>query len=146
MTLLGKLARLDINERWLLAQTAIVVPLVRVALTILPFRLVHRAVTATTARTRNAVASQSQTPERIARMVAAVAARVPRATCLTQALAASVLLARHGHPATLRVGVAKNEDGSLRAHAWLESGGRTLLGGPDSDAFAHFPPVAFSRR
>ena len=143
MTLLGKLARLDKNERWLLAQTAIVVPLVRVALTILPFRLVHRAIAATTTRTRH---SQSQTPERIARMVAAVAARVPRATCLTQALAAAVLLARHGHPATLRVGVAKNEDGTLRAHAWLESGGHTLLGGPDSGAFAQLPPVALSRR
>lgn len=146
MTLVDKLARLDKAERWLLAQTAIVVPLVRAALTILPFRFVHRAIAATTARTRNSIASQSQTPERIARMVAAVAARVPRATCLTQALAAAVLLARHGHPATLRVGVAKNEDGTLRAHAWLESGGHTLLGGPDSGAFAQLPPVALSRR
>ena len=146
MSLFGKLTRLDPAERWLLMEAAIVVPSVRVALTILPFRLVHRGIVAATRRVHRSKASESRTPERIARMVAAVAARVPRATCLTQALAASVLLARHGHPATLRVGVAKNEDGTLRAHAWLESGGRTLLGGPDSDAFAHFPPVAFSRR
>ena len=143
MTLFRKLARLDTAERWLLVQTAIVVPLVRLALTILPFRLVHRAIAAIP---RRVSASESRTPERVARMVAAVAARVPRATCLTQALAATVLLTRHGHPSTVRLGVAKNEDGTLRAHAWLESGGRTLLGGPDSGAFAQFPPVALSRR
>jgi hypothetical protein len=79
-------------------------------------------------------------------MVTAVAARVPRASCLTQALAATLLLARHGYAATLRVGVAKNEDGSLRAHAWLESGGETLLGGPDFGTFVQLPPLAFSRR
>lgn len=143
MTPFAKLARLDTAERWLLVEAAIVVPIVRLALTILPFRLVHRGIAATPVAVRR---SESQTPERIARMVAAVAARVPRASCLTQALAATLLLARHGYPATLRVGVAKNEDGTLRAHAWLESGGRTLLGGPDSGAFVHFPPVAFSRR
>lgn len=146
MTLFGKLARLDAAERWLLAEAAIVVPGVRLALTILPFRLVHRGIVATTNRLHRSSASESRTPERVARMVAAVAARVPRASCLTQALAATLLLARHGHPSTLRVGVAKNEDGTLRAHAWLESNGHTLLGGPDSGAFAHFPPVAFSRR
>lgn len=142
MTLLAKLARLDAAERWLLVQTAIVVPIVRIALTMLPFRFVHRAVAAVTPRARCA----SHAPEQITRMVAAVAARVPRATCLTQALAATVLLTRHGHPSTVRLGVAKNEDGSIRAHAWLESGGRTLLGGPESGEFTRFPPVALSRR
>ncbi|HYC62942.1 MAG TPA: lasso peptide biosynthesis B2 protein [Thermoanaerobaculia bacterium] len=143
MTLFDKLARLDKAERSLLAETAIVVPLVRVVLTVLPFRLVHRVIAAIPHRAR---ASESRTPERIARMVAAVSARVPRATCLTQALAATVLLTRHGHRSTLRLGVAKKEDGTLRAHAWLESGGRTLLGGPDSGAFTQLPPVALSRR
>jgi hypothetical protein len=143
MTLFRKLARLDAAERWLLLDAAIAVPIVRLALTILPFRLVHRGIAAFRQRSNT---SASQTPEHIARMVAAVAARVPRASCLTQALAAMLLLARYGYPATLRVGVAKNEDGTLRAHAWLESNGRTLLGGPDSGAFVHFPPVAFPQR
>jgi hypothetical protein len=147
VTLLRKLTQLDAAERRLLAEAAFVVPTVRLALTLLPFRIVHRGIAAATRRShRRSASSASQTPERIARMIAAVAARVPRASCLTQALAATLLLARDGHAATLRVGVAKNEDGSLRAHAWLESGGQTLLGGPDSGAFVHLPPLAFSRR
>lgn len=146
MTLLRKLARLDRAERWLLIEAAITVPIVRVALTLLPFRVVHRFIAATTLRVRRSCPSELQTPERIARMVTAVAARVPRASCLTQALAATLLLARHGYAATLRVGVAKHENGSLRAHAWLESGGRTLLGGPDFGTFVQLPPLAFSRQ
>jgi len=71
---------------------------------------------------------------------------VPRASCLTQALAAAILLARHGYPATLRLGVAKNPDGSLRAHAWIESGGQTMLGGPETGEFAHLPPIPFFSR
>lgn len=44
-------------------------------------------------------------------------------TCLRRALATGHVL-RHRRP-TLRVGVAKT-DGEVRAHAWLEIGGRTL--------------------
>jgi hypothetical protein len=145
MTLVRKLARLDKAERWLLVEAAIVVPVVRLALMILPFRFVHRAVVSTTRGARRFFASQSQTPESIAQRVAAVAARVPRASCVTQALAASLLLARYGYPATLRIGVARNDDGTLRAHAWLESDGRTLFGGPDA-GFVAFPPAALSRQ
>jgi hypothetical protein len=146
VTLLRKLAELDRAERWLLIEAAITVPIVRVALTLLPFRAVHRFIAATTLRVRRSRPSESHTPERVARMVAAMAARVPRASCLTQALAATLLLARHGYAATLRVGVAKNENGTLRAHAWLESGGRTLLGGPDFGTFVQLPPLAFRRQ
>ncbi len=53
---------------------------------------------------------------------------VPVATCLTQALAGQVLLNRHDVPALLRIGVAKDEQGVFRAHAWVESQGRILIG------------------
>lgn len=114
------------------------------ALSLLPFRLVHRAIAATTRRLHGRTPDPTRTPERITWAVTAVAVRVPRATCLTQALAATLILVRHGHPATLRVGVAKNDDGSLRAHAWLESDGRTILGEPVPGAFIPFPPMVLS--
>jgi hypothetical protein len=120
------------------------VPIVRIALTLLPFRVVHGRVAAATRAIHRATPSTNRTQERITWAVTAVSARVPRASCLTQALAATLLLVRHGHAATLRVGVAKNDDGSLRAHAWLESGGRAILGEPAPGAFVPFPPVAFS--
>jgi hypothetical protein len=145
VSLPAKFFRLEASDRLLLLEALCVVPLVRVALWVVPFRLVHRAIGAATRRLQHAKAA-SRTPERITWAVASVAARVPRASCLTQALAATLLLARHGHAATLRLGVAKNDDGTLRAHAWLESGGHAILGEPAPGAFVPFPPVAFSQR
>jgi hypothetical protein len=73
--------------------------------------------------------------------VRAVAARVPRASCLTQAVAASLLLRRYGHEATLRLGVARRDRG-LQAHAWVESGGRTVIGEPTAGTFQVLPTPA----
>ena len=60
-------------------------------------------------------------------------------TCLNQALAAQVLLARRGHPAVLRIGVAKGKEAHLRAHAWVESEGKIVIGGTGVERFAPFP-------
>lgn len=117
---------------------------VRLALWVLPFRVLHRAVGKLALRPR-ATAADAPTAGRIAWAVSATARRVPAASCLTQALAAMILLARHGYPATLRVGVARGEQGQLRAHAWVDSDGRTLIGGAESDAFTAFPPIALPR-
>lgn len=125
----------------LVGETAFVVPAMRLALTLLPFRVVHRFLSARVRRYRGRPASESQ--ERIVWAVRGVAARVPYASCLTQALAVTLILARHGHAATLRVGVAKDEHGPLRAHAWLESNGTAILGEPEPGAFTAFPPLAF---
>ena len=56
---------------------------------------------------------------------------VPRATCLTQALAAQALLGFGGIPAAVRIGVAKETE-DFEAHAWLESGGKILMGGAEA--------------
>ena len=139
MQALRKFARASAVERRLILQAFLVVPAVRLGLWLLPFRVVHRLV-----RDRRVSGRTAVSAERIVWAVTAAASRVPRATCLTQALAASVLLPRYGHDATLRVGVAKGEDGRLRAHAWLESGGTTILGEPEPGAFQVLPPVALS--
>ncbi|HVG24673.1 MAG TPA: lasso peptide biosynthesis B2 protein [Thermoanaerobaculia bacterium] len=138
--MLRELARCSGAERRMLARAAFLVPLVRVALWVVPFRVVHRAASRAVSRGRRAEGVSSP---RVIWGVRAVAARVPAATCLTQALAASVLLSRYGHEFTLRVGVAK-EGNALRAHAWLESGGQPILGAPAPGAFHPLPPLALS--
>ena len=56
---------------------------------------------------------------------------VPRATCLVRAIAGKAFLARYGHQTDLRIGVLKDEsEKRVKAHAWLESQGLVLLGGP----------------
>ena len=130
MSLLRKLALA-------LQALAVVVP-IRIALWVLPFRIVHRFVAS---RTRQATAGHSI--QQIVWAISAASRRVPRATCLTQAFAASVMLAANGHEAALRVGVAKDDDGRLRAHAWIEHDGHPVLGDPRTETFVAMPPLAF---
>lgn len=120
-----RLADRVLLEAWL------VVPLVRIAVAILPFRVVHRAVDGAQRRRR---AAPDVPRERIASAVAGVARRVPGATCLTEVVAAALLSARHGHQATVRLGVAKSGS-RVVAHAWLENEGRVVLGEPQPGVF-----------
>jgi Transglutaminase-like superfamily len=53
---------------------------------------------------------------------------VPYASCLTQALAAQILLAKEGYDSEICVGVGKTELGGFIAHAWVVKDGRVLLG------------------
>ncbi len=53
---------------------------------------------------------------------------IPGARCLPQALAAQVLLARTGLSTDLRIGVAREPEEKLGAHAWVEHQGRVVVG------------------
>jgi hypothetical protein len=70
----------------------------------------------------------------VAWAVEATARRVPEASCLTQALAADVMLRRAGATPQVRIGVAKDRQ-EFEAHAWLELDGRVLVGDHDLDRF-----------
>ncbi|MGV3633975.1 MAG: lasso peptide biosynthesis B2 protein [Pseudorhodoplanes sp.] len=62
------------------------------------------------------------------------------AQCLPRALAAHAMLRRRGIASKLCLGVAR--DGrDITAHAWIETGGRVLVGGEDQQRFA--PLAAF---
>ncbi|MDZ4673091.1 MAG: lasso peptide biosynthesis B2 protein [Gemmatimonadota bacterium] len=66
----------------------------------------------------------------VAAWVDAVLVRLPwpwRRTCLKRALTIFALLARSGDPAELRVGVRREGDGTLAAHAWLTRAGQPVL-------------------
>jgi hypothetical protein len=49
--------------------------------------------------------------------------------CLTQALLGETLLIRAGFPAKLCIGVRRQPDGSMLAHAWVDSAGKVAIGG-----------------
>jgi hypothetical protein len=75
---------------------------------------------------------------RAARLVEAVAACYPNATCLKKSLILLRLLRKRGIPAELRLGVRK-VDNEFSAHAWIESDGRTLLDGGMSHLYSTLP-------
>jgi hypothetical protein len=52
-----------------------------------------------------------------------------RNPCLPKALAVLVLFRRAGVDAELRLGVAREDGRSVRAHAWVESEGEVVIGG-----------------
>ena len=69
-------------------------------------------------------------PRRIAWAVEATARRIPRASCLIQALAADAMLRRSGRSPDLRIGVVKDGD-LFEAHAWVELEDTVLIGNHD---------------
>ncbi|HEX2952475.1 MAG TPA: lasso peptide biosynthesis B2 protein [Bacillota bacterium] len=56
--------------------------------------------------------------------------------CLVQAATAQFMLRRRGISATMYLGMAKNEDGKLIAHAWLRCGELIVTGGTELKSYA----------
>lgn len=134
MTVVSRFVRLPPARRSLVVRAWLTVAVYRLALSTLPFRWV-RSFSTFRPRASRATAGRSRDLADLSWAVSVVSRRVPRATCLTQALALQNLLAREGRPAELQIGVAKAADGAFEAHAWLESEGRVVIGGGDLERF-----------
>jgi hypothetical protein len=124
MSKIRRFAGLSGAEQLLLLRTLFVVGLIRLGLWVLPFRLVQRYAFRTTRKQR-----RGYSVEQFVWAVRAVSSQIPGATCLTQALAAQVLLTRAGYSPRVEIGVAKSEKNQFQAHAWLVLGDRVLIGG-----------------
>jgi hypothetical protein len=70
---------------------------------------------------------------------------VPDATCLTQALAVQMLIERHGITTRLHIGVVRDSGHAVRAHAWVESRGVTVIGGAMSGEWSPLLTVEGAR-
>ncbi len=121
------------EEFILFANALILVLSVRVALWLLPSRVIVQRVHEASKRSHSTARSRIR-PDQIGWAIDAASRRVPRASCLTQAVAGQILLRRHGIAATFQVGVIRDHQG-FRAHAWIEEGGRILIGGAGSRQF-----------
>lgn len=80
----------------------------------------------------------------LARRIEVLARFVPRASCLTQALALQYCLARGGHACELQVGVRRDDAGRFAAHAWVSCNGRIVLGAANT-RLADFTPLTERR-
>lgn len=137
MPKLSRIFRLTAQEWGLLLSALALVWLVRIGLWLLPFRLVRESVTRV-ARPR-ARRLRRVTPQQMVWAVRRVSRIVPRATCLTQALATRILFGRQGWPAQVHIGGRRAIQGGFEAHAWLECEGRVVLGRvPDLETFSRF--------
>ncbi len=143
MKRLRKFLDLPPAERGLLVKAAILLWAIMLGLWLLPFQTFRRLLARVTQAPTGWREANQLSPDRIVWAVAVASRHMPGArTCLAQALAAQVLLARRGHPVRLRIGVAKGEGGRLEAHAWVESEGRIVIGGVgDLLRYNPLPPV-----
>jgi len=132
MNRLRKFFRLPAPERLLLIRAVTLLVVVRIALWLFPFKILQQISTRFVGTSLPSSQESDISPERVVCAVQAASRYVPRATCLTQALAAQILLRFGGIPASVRIGVAKETAGSFEAHAWLESDGEVLMGGAES--------------
>ena len=139
MSATQKFLRLSATEQRLLIQAAVLLGGIRIGLRLLPFRTVRSLVAQLASSSLRSHRINRCSTDRLIWAVTKASRYVPGATCMTQALTAEVLLTHHGHPAHLRVGFAKAEEGKLEGHAWLESRGRIVVGGEEVSRFTRLP-------
>ncbi len=119
---------LPASEKGLFLGAAALLLAVRLGLWLLPYRVVSGVLERRVRRRGDEDRFDARVVADAARAVVVAGRYVPRATCLAQALTLRTLLGLLGQPARLRIGVRKNAD-ALEAHAWVESGGRVVIGG-----------------
>ncbi|MEW6124384.1 MAG: lasso peptide biosynthesis B2 protein [Pseudomonadota bacterium] len=114
---------------------------------VLPFRLLAGLMGASVPRDAGAagdarrVASGLALARRVQRAAAAVR---PQATCLVQAVALWLLLRRRGLDGHVRLGVLR-EGEALRAHAWVDVAGVTVLGGQEAVGYSAIADLGAGR-
>lgn len=126
MRRLRKFLALPVTERVCLLLAVGTVWAFRLALALLPYRLIDRASLRIGRRLRFLPALPTERVSWCAR-VGGSTMRSAR-PCLPRALAARLLLAWYGHEAELHLGV-KRENGALLAHAWVTCEGNVSIGG-----------------
>jgi len=126
MSNVGRFLSITPAEQRRLVRAFLIVVGVRIGLSLVPFPRFQALLARLRAQAR-VKSGVVPTTEQLARDIRVVSSYVPRATCLTQALAGQVLLQHFGHCAVVHVGVTKDE-GLIQAHAWLESDGKVVIG------------------
>ena len=136
MRRIRKLLNLKPPERRLLVRATLLLAAIRIALWTLPFAYVCRRFN----RRQPAAPDLAAFPvKRLAWAVEVAARRIPRASCLTQALVLQCLLGRAGRESCVHIGVAKKTTGRFESHAWVECGGEILIG--DNGELERYSPI-----
>jgi hypothetical protein len=141
MSGLSNFLQLPATERRLIVRATFLLGAIRLGLWLLPYRTLRRVLAQLARAPIYLHGTHRFSVDRLAWSVTKASNRVPRATCLTQALAAQVLLTWHGHPANLRIGIARGEDGKVQGHAWLDSRGRIVVGGGELSRYKRLPDM-----
>ncbi len=112
------------TKAWILLVSA------RLICSVVPFRRIYKVAGESTALAPSSGAPSAAINKirQIREAVDRATARVSRSPCLTRGFAAAVLLRFAGLPYRGVIGVAKQANGPLAAHAWVTSGENIVTG------------------
>jgi hypothetical protein len=127
MRRIHKFLKLPSAEKRLLTRACILIGTIRLGLELSSFRTLRKFLASIKPYPSKFTGKFSE--EQLTWAITVASRYIPKATCLAQALALKVLLQQAGHLACLHIGVEQAGKGNLKAHAWVESGGRILIGG-----------------
>lgn len=145
MRTLRRFVRLPWRRKRALVVAGLMITTVRAGMAVLSFETLRRHL-ARLARARSVpdtLADQAEV-ETIVWSIQTAGRTLPAAgRCLIEALAGHVLLGRKGVGTDLRIGVARDADGTFKAHAWLEKDDRIVLGelGVELQQYTPFPAL-----
>lgn len=136
----------SIREFGLILETTLALVLSRAALALLSFGALVRwsgriqDSAASDPRVTNPASGPCSRSLNVARVIERVARHLPfETTCLVRALACTAMLRRRAIPSSLVLGLRHGqEELGLEAHAWIDVGGRTILG---AEADLPYSPV-----
>jgi len=129
------------SDRRLLVSAALLLGVIRLGLSLLPFQTLRGLVSCVAQALTGLRKADQPSSDRVAWAVGVASRYVLKATCLTQALAVQALLEREGYPACLRVSVARGEERELKGHAWVESEGKVVVGGLELERYTPLPAL-----
>jgi len=130
MWLQGKFLRLSGPERRLLAEATIWLGIARLSILTIPFRMLAPFLGRHMAESSNMTTPNNRFfVDRVSWAVQTASRHLPwKCNCLPQAIAGKSMLKCRGVHSTLYLGLAKDGDGNLQAHAWLRSGNILVTG------------------
>ena len=146
MRSIKRLWSLSFLDRSLLAESFVVLALIKAGLWLLPFRALRRLLRIDLeSDPQNALVDRAY-ERKVVWAIDAVGHRLPIfKNCLNRALATQLLLRRRGRRAKLQFGVIRNSEGRVEFHAWLERDGEIIIGAL-SDLASYSPLGSFKER
>jgi hypothetical protein len=135
MILVNKFLKKTRADRILYLEAAFWLGISRLAISVVPFKRiapflgVHMA-------SSDVNGNRQQTASRVSCAIRVMSFHLPwECKCLAQAISGKMMLQKRKISSTLYLGMAKDENGVLSAHAWLRSGDAIITGGGNLQRF-----------
>jgi Transglutaminase-like superfamily len=134
---LSKLFQLKKTDRQVLLESCLLLSSIRLGLWLLPFGKLQKILVKISSSRK--VSPGLQIKQIITAVNRSSYYSPGNVKCLARALTTEFLLTKYGYCPLLRIGVAKGEQGTLEAHAWVEEQGKIVIGYlQDLDKFTVF--------